>query len=128
MRNTRLANSSVGRFITQVLDYLPKGQLLAEDVWRKRHRALIWLLWIHVVGIAIFGLARGFSPEHMLFESSLVCVFAVAAGSGVGTRRFSSAMAAVGLVMSSAVLVHLSGGTIEMHFHFFVMVGLMSLY
>ncbi|MBV8691109.1 MAG: EAL domain-containing protein [Actinobacteria bacterium] len=128
MRNTRLANSSVGRFITQVLDYLPKGQLLAEDVWRKRHRALIWLLWIHVVGIAIFGLARGFSPEHMLFESSLVGVFAVAAGSGVGTRRFSSAMAAVGLVMSSAVLVHLSGGTIEMHFHFFVMVGLMSLY
>ncbi|MBV9933349.1 MAG: EAL domain-containing protein [Actinobacteria bacterium] len=128
MRNTRLANSSVGRFITQVLDYLPKGQLLAEDVWRKRHRALIWLLWIHVVGIAIFGLARGFSPEHMLFESSLVGVFAVIAGSGVGTRRFSSAMAAVGLVMSSAVLVHLSGGTIEMHFHFFVMVGLMSLY
>jgi diguanylate cyclase (GGDEF)-like protein len=30
--------------------------------------------------------------------------------------------------MSSAVLVHLSGGTIEAHFHFFVMVGIMTLY
>src|SRR3954452_24298937 len=119
MRSTRLANTPIGRFITQVLEYLPKGQLLAEDVWRKRHRALIWLLWIHVVGITIFGLVRGYSPEHMLIESSLVGVFAVIAGSGVGTRRFSSAMAALGLVMSSAVLVHLSGGTIEMHFHFF---------
>jgi diguanylate cyclase (GGDEF)-like protein len=128
MRGTRLASTPIGRFITQVLDYLPKGQLLAEDVWRKRHRALIWLLWIHVVGIAIFGLVRGYSPEHMLLESGIVGVFAAMAGSGVGTRRFSSAMAALGLVMSSAVLVHLSGGTIEMHFHFFVMVGLMSLY
>jgi diguanylate cyclase (GGDEF)-like protein len=128
MRSTRLANTPIGRFIAHVLDYLPKGQLLAEDVWRKRHRALIWLLWIHVVGIAIFGLIRGFSPEHMLFESGLVGVFAVVAGSGVGTRRFSSAVAALGLVMSSAVLVHLSGGATEMHFHFFVMVGLLSLY
>jgi GGDEF domain-containing protein len=128
MRNTKLANTTIRRSITQVLDYLPKGQLLAEDVWRKRHRALIYLLWIHVVFIAIFGLVRGFSPIHMLFESSLVGVFAVTAGSGVGSRRFSSAMAALGLVMSSAVLVHLAGGAIEMHFHFFVMVGLLSLY
>lgn len=29
---------------------------------------------------------------------------------------------------SSAVLVHLSGGFIEMHFHFFVMVGVITLY
>src|SRR5581483_5294395 len=128
MRSSWLANTAPGRFVAQLLDYLPKGQLLAEDVWRKRHRALIWLLWIHVVFIAVFGLARGFSPLHMVFESSLVGVFAVTAGSGVGSRRFSSAMAAIGLGMSSAVLVHLAGGAIEMHFHFFVMVGLLSLY
>jgi len=33
-----------------------------------------------------------------------------------------------GLVTASALLVHLAGGTIEMHFHFFVVVGLITLY
>jgi diguanylate cyclase (GGDEF)-like protein len=33
-----------------------------------------------------------------------------------------------GLITASSLLVHLSGGTIEMHFHFFVMVGLITLY
>ena len=42
--------------------------------------------------------------------------------------RFQSAAASLGLVMTSAVLVHLSGGYIEMHFHFFVMVALLALY
>src|SRR5258708_20142693 len=126
MSSTRLRNSTIGRVTRQVLDYLPKGQLLAEDVWRKRHRTLIYLLWIHVLGIVIFGLARGFSPLHMLFESSLVGVFALIAGSGVGTRRFSSAMAAVGLVMSSAVLVHLSAGSTQIHFPSFVILALLS--
>ena len=37
-------------------------------------------------------------------------------------------MTALGLVVASAVLVHLSGGMIEMHFHFFVMVCLLILY
>jgi hypothetical protein len=34
--------------------------------------------------------------------------------------------AVFGLVTASALLVHLSGGTIEVHFHFFVMVGLIE--
>jgi hypothetical protein len=32
-----------------------------------------------------------------------------------------------GLITASALLVHLSGGTVEMHFHFLVMVGLITL-
>jgi diguanylate cyclase (GGDEF)-like protein len=36
--------------------------------------------------------------------------------------------ASVGLVSSSAIFVHLSGGYIEAHFHFFVMIGIMALY
>ncbi|MGH2685302.1 MAG: putative bifunctional diguanylate cyclase/phosphodiesterase, partial [Actinomycetota bacterium] len=37
-------------------------------------------------------------------------------------------LAALGLLTASAVLVHLSGGVIEMHFHFFVMIGLIAMY
>src|SRR5712691_11452750 len=39
-----------------------------------------------------------------------------------------AATEAFGLIASSAILVHLSGGYIELHFHFFVMVGLLALY
>jgi len=37
-------------------------------------------------------------------------------------------LASLGLITASAVLVHLSGGYIEMHFHFFVMVVIIALY
>jgi diguanylate cyclase (GGDEF)-like protein/PAS domain S-box-containing protein len=37
-------------------------------------------------------------------------------------------LASFGLLTSSAVLVHLSGGLTETHFHFFVMIGLIALY
>ena len=43
-------------------------------------------------------------------------------------RRVSTVLTAVGLLTCSAVLVHLSGGVIEMHFHYFVMVGVITLY
>lgn len=107
---------------------LPQGGSLPEEVWRRRHRAILFLLWGHVVGVPVFALIRGFSPVHSLVEGGAVVVFAALAIQPVGGRKFRSAMAALGLLTSSAVLVHLSGGTIEMHFHFFVMVGVLTLY
>jgi methyl-accepting chemotaxis protein len=44
------------------------------------------------------------------------------------SRAFRAAMASCGLVTASVVLVHLSGGFIEMHFHFFVAVTIIALY
>src|SRR5213593_3399023 len=43
-------------------------------------------------------------------------------------RRLRRVIACFRLMTSSALLVHLSGGYIEFHFHFFVMVGLLALY
>ena len=43
-------------------------------------------------------------------------------------RALASTLVAVGLLTWSAVLVHLSGGFIEAHFHFFVMVVALTLY
>ena len=107
---------------------LPTGQLLTPEVWARRHRGIVWLLWLHVAGIAIFALARGTGLAHALQEASLVAVFALAAAhTGVG-RRARSAAAVLGLITASAVIVHLSGGVVEAHFHFFVMVGVITLY
>ncbi|MEY2477378.1 MAG: hypothetical protein QOG87_2693 [Actinomycetota bacterium] len=123
-----LGSAAGRRLIDTAREFLPRGQLLPEDAWRRRHRTLSILLRLHVVGLFIFALIRGYGLLHSFNEAAVVGVFAVLAWWGQSHRRFSSAMCSLGLVTSSAVLVHLSGGTIEAHFHFFVMVGIMTLY
>jgi diguanylate cyclase (GGDEF)-like protein len=116
------------RLVRQGLSYLPRGQSLSEDVWRVRHRTLSYLLWGHVVAIFCFALIRAYSVPDALMYASIVGAFAVLGRTDPRRRKFVSAMNALGLVTSSAVLVQLSGGLIEMHFHFFVMVGILTLY
>ncbi len=107
---------------------LPHGGTLPEDAWRRRHGALLTLLWIHVVGLIAFALARGYPLLHSLLEGSAVAAFAVLAMVFHGNRRAASAMVSLGLITSSAVLVHVWGGVIEAHFHFFVVLILLTLY
>ncbi|MDQ3681399.1 MAG: hypothetical protein M3378_12865 [Actinomycetota bacterium] len=57
-----------------------------------------------------------------------MAIFASVATFRRSHRRLSTVVAALGLFTSSAVLVHLSGGVIEMHSHYFVMVGVITLY
>jgi diguanylate cyclase (GGDEF)-like protein len=107
---------------------LPTGQLLTPEVWARRHRGIVWLLWLHVAGVVGFAMVRGYGLLHGLQEASLVAVFALPAAHPAVGRRARSAVAVLGLVTASAVIVHLSGGVVEAHFHFFVMVGVITLY
>src|SRR5918998_252966 len=45
-----------------------------------------------------------------------------------GGRRFKSSMVSLGLLSAAALLVHSSGGVIEAHFHFFVVIVVLTLY
>ena len=107
---------------------LPKGTALPDDVWAQRHRWIVRLLRLHVPLVFLFAEVRGESAVHGLVESGAVALFAVAAWVVRSQRRQTTVVTAVGLLTSSAVLVHLSGGMIEMHFHYFVMVGVITLY
>ncbi|HEV2895928.1 MAG TPA: GGDEF domain-containing protein [Actinomycetota bacterium] len=107
---------------------LPTGQLLTPEVWARRHRGILWLLWLHVGGVAVFALTRGTGMAHAVAEVSPMAAFAVAAALPALGRRARSAAAVLGLVTASAVIVHLSGGVVEAHFHFFVMIGVITLY
>jgi diguanylate cyclase (GGDEF)-like protein/PAS domain S-box-containing protein len=107
---------------------LPHGGTLPEDAWRRRHHALLALLWVHVVGLTVFALARGYPVVHSLLEGSAVAAPAVLASVFHANRRAASAMVSIGLITSSAVLVHIWGGVIEAHFHFFVVIVLLTLY
>ena len=111
-----------------LLRLLPSGLSLPDDVWRRRHRGILVLLWAHVAGLFVFGLVRGFGPAHMLFESGVIAVLTLAASNGRSSRNQQMCAATLAMFTSSAELVHLSGGLIEMHFHFFVMVAVVTLY
>ncbi len=113
---------------TRVRLLLPEGRSLSEDVWARRHRAVVTLLWLHAAALTAFALVRGFSVEHAVTEGAVVAGAAVVASWRRGGRNVRSAAGALGLVLASAVLVHLSGGVIEAHFHFFVMVAVLTLY
>ncbi|MDQ3946257.1 MAG: diguanylate cyclase, partial [Actinomycetota bacterium] len=111
-----------------MLRILPEGGKLPASVWDARHRWIIRLLWLHAAGVAAMALIQDRSVLHSLLEASTVASAAMVAQSGVLPRRWRAAAATAGLVTASAVLVHLSGGLVEMHFHFFVMIALISLY
>jgi serine phosphatase RsbU (regulator of sigma subunit)/anti-sigma regulatory factor (Ser/Thr protein kinase)/PAS domain-containing protein len=109
-------------------DFLPAGAGLPESLWRVRHAAVVWLLVAHTVGIPLFALARGWDLNHVVLESLPVPFLTAAAAWRALSRRARAVAASLALLTSSAILVHLSGGVIEMHFHFFVMIGVVSLY
>ena len=128
MRRRSPAAGAVSRVARTWVSYLPRGQSLSEDAWRVRHRVLSYILWGHVVGIFCFALIRGYTVSQAAMYAGVIAVFAVLGRAEVHHRKFASAMNALGLVTCSAILVDLSGGVIEMHFHFFVMVGILTLY
>src|SRR5689334_17930132 len=112
----------------RVKDWLPKGNALPAEVWAERHRWILTLLFVHVPVVWGFGVLRGTTVLHALLEASAVGSFGLVALWVRRDRRQSTIVTALGLLTASAVLVHLSGGMIEMHFHYFVMVGVITLY
>ena len=114
--------------LRRLRDALPEGRAIAEEVWQKRHRGMLWLLVLHAPIIFVYAVARGNSVLHAAAETSVVVGAAAAAQFGPKTRRFQSLAATFGLVMCSAILVHLSGGIIEIHFHYFFVLAAISLY
>ena len=107
---------------------IPEGRPLSVTTWRRRHRGILILLGAHVPGLAVFGILGGAEPLRAVGGAGVVGVMALLAWLASRWRTFAAGMACLGLLTSSALLVHFSGGSVEMHFHFFVMVGLMALY
>jgi diguanylate cyclase len=131
-RDKRARTSSAGAWLggkwVGLKHWLPKGQLLPEHVLRQRHRSICILLWLHVPALFAFGLLMGNSVEHTAIDVSLIAL----CGLGASLERFRLKArviaASFGLVTCSAVLVDLWGGVTEAHFHFFVMIGVLTLY
>jgi len=117
-----------GRAPSRTRDWLPSGGTLPRAAFEARHRTVIVLLWLHVVGLVAFGLLLGYPLHHCLVDVLPILVCAIGGMHRGFSRRGRASLGALGLVTASAVVVHLSGGVTEAHFHFFVVVALLSLY
>ena len=116
------------KVMTRLIDALPRGGTLPYEQWAQRHRGILTLLWLHAIGVPCFGILSGNSAFL-----SAAAGLTIAAIAGVGSltilsRNARAAMTTVGLMVAASLLVHLSGGIVEMHFHFFVLLAVIVLY
>ena len=120
---------------------VPLGGSLPASVWLARHHFLVGLTWFHAFLIAGVGPIAGYRWEwsaqalfedntvlHTLLEGVIVGIFAFVGSRATLSRTLRASAISFGLISSSAILVHLSGGYIELHFHFFVMLVFLALY
>ena len=107
---------------------LPRGKSLPVNVWQRRHQGIVVLLWLHVGGLTVFGLTVGVAPLHLFAEMGILALLTFAASNGSFSPRIRACLATTALMASSALFTHLSGGYIEVHFHFFIMLGVIGLY
>ncbi|MFC5992790.1 ATP-binding protein [Pseudonocardia hispaniensis] len=113
--------------IRKLLEYLPRGNTLDAKAWQRRHRLLQWILLAHVPVIAVLGLSLGWSV--MAVGAALIAPIAgLVLGHLIRHRRLASFFITGGFVSCSLALVLLTRGTIEAHFHFFIIIGFIALY
>ncbi|WP_433200331.1 putative bifunctional diguanylate cyclase/phosphodiesterase [Dactylosporangium sp. CS-047395] len=107
---------------------LPSGRPLPAREWNLRHRAILWILGLHIAGLFVFALVRGHGVGGATLAVIPLGVAFAAAAQRVFSRNVRAGAATLGLMGSSAVLVQLGDGVIEMHFHFFVMLFVITFY
>ncbi|MFF5232277.1 methyl-accepting chemotaxis protein [Dactylosporangium sp. NPDC000521] len=119
-----------------VLAWLMPKVRLSDAAFQSRHRALRLVLALHLPVLVVISLVNGHTVigahahgNAWLVWSANAGVLICAIAGGVARGRRGSAVAvSTGLVLASAALVHASNGLTDLHFHFFVVVGLVSLY
>jgi len=83
--------------------------------------------WANIPLLALIGRRGGANPAHLIAEIGVVLVL-LAGVHAVETRTSKAVLTSLALVSCSGLLVHLTNGLIESHFHFFVVIPLISLY
>ncbi|MGJ7441278.1 putative bifunctional diguanylate cyclase/phosphodiesterase [Aquipuribacter sp. MA13-6] len=112
----------------RALAWLPRGTSLPAEDWRRRHRSVLLVLGVQAAVLPLAALVL-VGPDPTVLLSALVpLVMTGVAASPRLPRQVRAAVAGLGLMVVSAVVVQVSGGVIEAHFHFFVMIGVVALY
>ncbi|QGG96784.1 methyl-accepting chemotaxis protein [Actinomarinicola tropica] len=106
---------------------MPQAQQLDPDTFAVRHRIVLVTAWLQVPFlVAVALLTTGLGQAEL---GTIGAVAVVALGATVTQSiRARAVLASVALFAASAVLIYLSGGTIEAHLHIFAMLPFVALY
>jgi len=122
-----------------MLQFIPDGSTIPDEVWTRRHKYFLVAVLAHVPVLLGIGFLEGPEPitgmafpsiplQSLLLEAGLITGLALAAAVPRLGRRLRTVLAVTGLAFCSGTLVHVTGGYIEAHFHFFVAVGIAAIY
>ena len=114
--------------VDQMLAALPRGNSLDDAAWIRRHVLLMWLLALHLPGLLLFATRTGHGDVTHAALELVPLAAALCAGLALRSRLVRSAAISVGLVFAASLVVHISGGLAEAHFHYFVVLGFGALY
>src|SRR3954453_6141128 len=129
MVRTRRAREAAGMASpwSRRFTWLPRGRALSEADFAWRHRFVCAVLALHVPVLLVLALTRGRGIGAAVLEVVPVVVLTAAALAPIGRTQRALA-ASLGLVVCSALLVHLYDGATAAHFHYFVVVAVIALY
>ena len=101
---------------------LPRGRSLPENVWRRRHRGITWMLWAHVVGLFAFLIYHNWELGLVMAAAMLLNLL-LAAVMGVTIPILMEKLGRDPALGSSALITAItdSGG-------FFIFLGLATLF
>ena len=117
--------------VANAVAWLPRGRELTAADFTWRHRIVLGLLAAHVPVLLLVAVLRDEGLLHGLREVAVPLVLLAVASSIRSARlprRYAAMAASAGLLICSAVLVHLFDGATEAHFHYFVAVAVIALY
>jgi diguanylate cyclase (GGDEF)-like protein len=127
-RATRTAGG-LRALVARLRALLPHGGSLPEEDWHSRHRVIGVLLGVNIIIVSVYAVAeRGSSAIQYIAEPAAMLAFAALAGWTAASRKWRSLSASMGLLTGAAALVDISGGLTEMHFSFFVVILVLTLY
>src|SRR5262245_41306115 len=116
------------RSVPSLRAMLPQGHTLPYAAWRRRHHAMVALLFAEAVGLTVFSAVQGDAPLHAVGHAGALIPFGVAALLYERHRRAAAVIVSLGLITACALLVHVWHGAIEAHFLFFVTIVVLALY
>jgi len=108
--------------------WLPRGRELAAADFRWRHRVVCGVLAAHLPLLLLLAALAGDGRWHGVLEVLPLAALLALALAPAAPRRVRAFASSTGLLACSAVLVHLFEGSVEAHFHYFVVVAIVALY
>ena len=104
-----------------------EGRGLLAEGYRRADRMFSWLLLAHVPLIVALAFLHGTWTEVLVWGIPCVAAGIAAARLAPGTL-FSRMTIAASLLLISALIIHQTGGMIEMHFHIFAVLAFLLMY